>query len=1178
MRQRIAGLSAEGQICRQCGLGIIGQGLLRVQFEWLKWFVAIVLLLPHMISTRPSWTIEQRISRKLLQEGTLDTVDTACGWGDTIEQEPFVASIQLQNPVGTAWWHLCEGIQIAESIVLTTASCIVDLRPTGSPTNTKLMYNGTLIPNIFVAVSPFCRHQKGRWRAPVLGYYMHPNFVKRDPDTGMFQQNDVALLVLNVSEGNAFGQRLPTGFDINSFFVSLRYDLDWGQISNRTYSLVGYGQKNENDGASMFNDPYYRNMLQHDVDTIRFLDREACGELLQSYIPPEESNLTAEDMFLCGEMINGTLCTGDYGAPITINNEDDSGVLIEPLLSVYSWSPQRQCEGTNQPVMFTNISHYSDWIIEMVVDLKPEIQMVEPVSIIPPAPVVNPSRSPSDPEANIPSTATPTHTGNDFQFWLIGLIAGVVVIFAVIAFLLRVGSRRYGNGKGGYCYLFGKNRKATDFSNEEIYYMTGYTTDLIPSLNKDLTKTNDTLKGSFSPTGLVDQSKEKDGFWDSYSLSPDSGALQLNLNQVSFPINTHLLLSSLYNKALTGLYPKLFKNLPQKQRLVMINRPYVNAVVSIHDKHPYTCHYPCHFPSSQIDFCVDSNKLACVLVQLSQLSQLNLQSMIPQVQIHRQQSQMLKDYLHEREMQAAENQQNGQITTTNYNNSLHINTKTKIMFPMANVEALEEMESEIVDEGVQTNTEQMLISMREKLQACRMYIDVPTEIELGRRLGGGNFGTVYQGTWLTQGKQIPVAVKIMKAGHCDSGHWYEYAQQFMDEINMMNVIRSNFVIQLYGGYITREEFIIVMELMQQGSLDNYIRKRHKGQPLPLLEVVQIMLQIARGLSELHPEVVHRDLKPQNILIDAYNRVKIGDLGLSKMKAGTWMSVSEMKGTPAYIAPEVFMNNHVSEKCDMYAFAVITWECITGQKPWAQYQMPVQIMHDVIWKGKRPPLPNDCHESVRSIIEKCWDKEPMKRLSAHEVGSRLQRLLFQLDSQLAKELNLFQIASRANSRDLFSRGLFQPKLKTQRKQKQSVSNVRQSYQGQQQQEQNHQRQQVHDNQGGLVQSSSSQILQHTFSNAIQHEQYVQLDRRKSEQLSQSGSGSNSSSSQFYGGRNGLNQQQNIAKGNDDSSPTAHQQHQSINENVQISQNILDAYVETRQLPIYQQQYQRIYKEG
>lgn len=140
----------------------------------------------------------------------------------------------------------------------------------------------------------------------------------------------------------------------------------------------------------------------------------------------------------------------------------------------------------------------------------------------------------------------------------------------------------------------------------------------------------------------------------------------------------------------------------------------------------------------------------------------------------------------------------------------------------------------------------------------------------------------------------------------------------------------------------------------------------------------IMLIIPVVLPEsLRPPIVHRDLKSPNLLVDAAYTVKVGDFGLSRSKANTFLSSKTAAGTPEWMAPEVLRDEPSDEKSDVYSFGVILWELVTLQQPWRNLN-PTQVVAAVGFKGKRLEIPKNVTWEVAALIEACWADDPWKR--------------------------------------------------------------------------------------------------------------------------------------------------------------------------------------------------------
>ncbi|XBI13984.1 hypothetical protein VPH35_140639 [Triticum aestivum] len=194
------------------------------------------------------------------------------------------------------------------------------------------------------------------------------------------------------------------------------------------------------------------------------------------------------------------------------------------------------------------------------------------------------------------------------------------------------------------------------------------------------------------------------------------------------------------------------------------------------------------------------------------------------------------------------------------------------------------------------------------------------------RLGAGGFGAVYKGM-LPNG--LTVAVKRLHAGGHDDRTSQE---QFMAEVGTIGRTHHINLVRLFGFcYDAADVRALVYEYMEHGALDSYLFDRSRQVSFQTLR--DIAVGIARGLRYLHEEcqqkIVHYDIKPGNVLLDGSLTPKVADFGLAQLlnRADTHKSVSGMRGTPGYAAPEMWMQAGATVKCDVYSFGILLFEIL-----------------------------------------------------------------------------------------------------------------------------------------------------------------------------------------------------------------------------------------------------------
>ncbi|XP_024517653.1 dual specificity protein kinase pyk3 isoform X2 [Selaginella moellendorffii] len=265
------------------------------------------------------------------------------------------------------------------------------------------------------------------------------------------------------------------------------------------------------------------------------------------------------------------------------------------------------------------------------------------------------------------------------------------------------------------------------------------------------------------------------------------------------------------------------------------------------------------------------------------------------------------------------------------------------------------------------------------------------QLVLGKLIGSGTFGLVYEAGWLHQ----IVAVKIFRPGD------YSFEKEFTALVTLQQ--HPN-VVSIIG--FTRDvegkQCSIIMERMSM-DLEKFIGENKGAAGVPLVTAVSIMLQIAEGMAFLHSKnVIHRDLKPRNILVK-YLEVgiltKISDFGTAKTNFSTSQAASATVGvgTKIYRAPEVFRSENTdgkakySKKADVYSFAIICCYLVTGRLPFEDIIERIDFAILVCAENKRPQLPVDCPEELTTLIRSCWNRNAEERPTFGEICDRLKRL-------------------------------------------------------------------------------------------------------------------------------------------------------------------------------------------
>jgi hypothetical protein len=197
--------------------------------------------------------------------------------------------------------------------------------------------------------------------------------------------------------------------------------------------------------------------------------------------------------------------------------------------------------------------------------------------------------------------------------------------------------------------------------------------------------------------------------------------------------------------------------------------------------------------------------------------------------------------------------------------------------------------------------------------------------ELQRILGKGGMGAVYKAVDLTLKR--PVALKVLQSTWSSNR---ELTAQFEREASLTARINHPNVVRVYSTGVAYGMFYIAMELVDKGALDTKMDAVGK---VPEEEVLQTCMQVAEGLAAAHRAgLIHRDIKPGNILFGEQNQAKIVDFGLALMSAQSTAGGGELWGTPYYIAPEALEGRKEDFRSDMYALGASMWHSLVGAPP------------------------------------------------------------------------------------------------------------------------------------------------------------------------------------------------------------------------------------------------------
>uniref|UniRef100_A0A8C6V923 Protein-tyrosine kinase 2-beta n=1 Tax=Naja naja TaxID=35670 RepID=A0A8C6V923_NAJNA len=278
---------------------------------------------------------------------------------------------------------------------------------------------------------------------------------------------------------------------------------------------------------------------------------------------------------------------------------------------------------------------------------------------------------------------------------------------------------------------------------------------------------------------------------------------------------------------------------------------------------------------------------------------------------------------------------------------------------------------------------------------AQQFVISREDVSLGRILGEGFFGEVYEGVFLNEsGERVSVAVKTCKKD-CTA----ENKEKFMSEAMLMKKMDHPHIVKLIG--ITEEEPTwIVMELYPYGELGHYLEQNKAN--LKVQTLILYTLQICKAMAYLEAiNCVHRDIAVRNVLVALPECVKLGDFGLSRyIEDDEYYKASVTRLPIKWMAPESINFRRFTSASDVWMFAVCMWEILSyGKQPF--FWLENKDVIGVLEKGDRLPKPDACPPILYALMTRCWDYDPNDRPKFKELVCNLSDI-YQMEKEIARE--------------------------------------------------------------------------------------------------------------------------------------------------------------------------------
>ncbi len=262
--------------------------------------------------------------------------------------------------------------------------------------------------------------------------------------------------------------------------------------------------------------------------------------------------------------------------------------------------------------------------------------------------------------------------------------------------------------------------------------------------------------------------------------------------------------------------------------------------------------------------------------------------------------------------------------------------------------------------------------------------------EISGILGKGAMGTVYDAHDPVIDRRV--AIKTLALPDATDTEAQQELARFKREAQAAGRLTHPNIIGVFDYGETATLAYIVMEFVDGPSLKSLLDKNER---FPPAETVRIIEELLTGLQFSHDRgVVHRDIKPGNVMLTRDGQVKIADFGIARMESSSMTQAGTIMGTPAYMSPEQFMGQTVDARTDIYSVGVLLYQMLTGERPFEGSM--TAIMHKVL--NVSPPHPSELSvtapEALDPVVARAMAKRPSQRYASANEFARSLRAAFQ----------------------------------------------------------------------------------------------------------------------------------------------------------------------------------------
>ena len=256
---------------------------------------------------------------------------------------------------------------------------------------------------------------------------------------------------------------------------------------------------------------------------------------------------------------------------------------------------------------------------------------------------------------------------------------------------------------------------------------------------------------------------------------------------------------------------------------------------------------------------------------------------------------------------------------------------------------------------------------------------VPSSLKVDKLIGKGAFSKVHHGLWQKDNEEV-VEVAVKQCCILESSS--QRRDMLLKELRALCMIRCECLVQFQGAFLQQDTVTMVLEYMDRGSLEQLLHLQQNGLSSEGF-VASVTFQMLWGLAYLHHEkILHRDIKPGNVLLHSSGCVKLCDFGMASMSDQSLHTT--IVGTSRYMAPERLRARPYGRPSDVWSLGLVVLECLTGQRPWMNNNSIVELVVNVEEATLEDLISFEFCDDLKELLAGCLHQEPGKYLQILEI--------------------------------------------------------------------------------------------------------------------------------------------------------------------------------------------------